>query len=541
MSGIISQYFLTPVQRILALLNVGHPVGHPPTMMWIFDEAANLDMPDELAAPNFTALRRVLLIFSKYPIWSLFLSTNSMVRRFAAGSAVEKSDRVFNRELRLFPPFFGLPMDVELKRRLEDDSVREGELRRPMVEFASVEHMTLFGRPLWRAYADQPVNKVREFVQHKLLCGYLGEPSTRPVHQVFALLASRLTLDLVMNHPEAASLAREAVNSHLRLMTGWDSLTGATSTTTPSEPIVADAAAGVLLATSQAGVLNWVQCTNILANELLARGLVGKGLRGELYARFILVLACDIVRQPNNEPAGNYFPNSRPFRLATFLEVLLGTAQFTAITGHRFQKPFHTLRNRNATHGSIEPQLLRSFAGAYLNFTHFASTREALPPDTARVSMLLGNMIRRHQGLQLAELQPDWDLIIPLYLGPIDAAFSTSYVSAILIQVKNRKTKSRLSCKPYHIKSIFGNNQPKLQILLDLGVQSEEDYQFEQDLESNTYSIHIRGSGSSTFSCLSLPGMESASRLLIGEPTNSRWASIHDDIVAENRGVQMPK
>ena len=209
------KYFLTPTKRLFAALPATTlPVTTKPAIrFWVFDEAVNIDKPGGLDdSANFTALGRDLLLFSKYSVWSMFLSTNSKVSRFAAGQQADASDRVTAGELRLFPPFFSFPIYVEWKRRMENPRLRSIEFTKPMEEFESVDHMTLYGRPLCRVYTNQSASQLSDFARYKLLCGNFALTNIR---QYFTLLASRLALDIIMNSLEAKALAKESVNSHL--------------------------------------------------------------------------------------------------------------------------------------------------------------------------------------------------------------------------------------------------------------------------------------------------------------------------------------
>jgi hypothetical protein len=56
--------------------------------------------------------------------------------------------------LRLFPPFVAFRLDVEDKRLMQFPMARAIELSKPMADFSKLEHMAIFGRPLWRAYEN---------------------------------------------------------------------------------------------------------------------------------------------------------------------------------------------------------------------------------------------------------------------------------------------------------------------------------------------------------------------------------------------------
>ena len=61
-----------------------------------------------------------------------------------------------------------------------------------------------------------------------------------------------------------------------------------------------------------------------------------------------------------------------------------------------------------------------------------------------QVPGLLHSLLRRHAALQLSFGQVHWDLLIPVYLGSPAEEFECENLSALLIQVKNRKSKPRL-------------------------------------------------------------------------------------------------
>jgi len=132
---------------------------------------------------------------------------------------------------------------------------------------------------------------------------------------VFAILASRLCLDPCLNRDECSLLAREAVSSHLRLLSAIDTYSGVVRTVTPSEPVVADAAAWLLLwpepvpSASTSGN-NWSQCLTLFAKYFLSRGMVDKGTKGELYARLMCILTRDYLLEETAQPQSKIPPKN---------------------------------------------------------------------------------------------------------------------------------------------------------------------------------------------------------------------------------------
>ena len=131
-----------------------------------------------------------------------------------------------------------------------------------------------------------------------------------------------------MEGTEAETLAHDAVNSHMRIVLSMESLwekhsmttndlkvadenlettgerdvtidnqnmesLGRMVTTTPSEPVVAEAIAEVLCLKT-ATTFNWASSITTLVEILLSRGMIEKGIKGELYTRLLCIIARDI-------------------------------------------------------------------------------------------------------------------------------------------------------------------------------------------------------------------------------------------------------
>ena len=258
-----------------------------PLLFLAFDEAANLFKSD--SDVRFAALRRVLRLLNEFPIWSVFLSTKSQIEYLDPPEKADPSARIRNQRLSRICPFIGLELDVEASRRLADPALCSQELKKPLCHFATSEHMSMFGRPLWLVYARRSYESIGCMARYKLLCGQ-DSYNVANKHHVFAAMASRLCLDPCMNNEEATALAKEAVNSHLRVVVGTDSSSGWMTTVTPSEPIVVDAVAEILMEEECWGL---TVCT--LTCDLLSKGLVEKGWKGELFSRLLMILDRDVL------------------------------------------------------------------------------------------------------------------------------------------------------------------------------------------------------------------------------------------------------
>jgi hypothetical protein len=212
----------------------------------------------------------------------------------------------------------------------------------------------------------------------------------------------------------------------MRVVISIDEVTGTMHTITPSEPILAKAAMDILCTGC-----NWAGSIDTLVRNLLEKGLVEKGLKGELYARLLLILSQDWIRlrrglfladesdqgrqslsdpTPNPESGLNFI---KSFTVKDFLETLY-------------------IKNSHDSINAIDSQIL----GARVNFTHFVPTHEILYPEA--LLHLLPDLLRRSAALQLAPCQPTYDILLPIYFGKENEPLEPSKCGCILIQVKNR-------------------------------------------------------------------------------------------------------
>lgn len=391
-----------------------------PLLVIVFDEASGLLKPCGSGKSDtglYHALHRIISCLKDLPIWFFFLSTEYQLRMLLPANSIERTDdfvsdpscRVGGEAdsiLEHFPPFLAFQLDVENRRKMWDADSRKVELAMCLDEFAAPEHMAKFGRPLWHEYEPTEMKKLAKMKLVGDKRSTDGQPRRAPydpknVDHVFAALSFRLSLDPCLQTPAALSLVRTAVNSFMRVVISMDHETGLMRTITPSEPIVAEAAMGFLCANDK----NWSYSIRTLALELLEKSLVEKGLKGELYARFLLILARDYIYK-SQKPTPT-------FTVRQFLTSLYAKHHHTQIE-------------------CIPDKLL----DAKMNFNHIIPTSEALTPDV--LPTLLHDLLRRSAGMQLAFSQPLYDIMIPIYFGDSAKAFDESECGVILIQVKNK-------------------------------------------------------------------------------------------------------
>jgi hypothetical protein len=421
---------LGEAQRLKENLERFRHGDNEPLLVMVFDEASSLLNIDNSGKPDpgrYHALNRIISRLKTLPMWFFFLSTESQVGILLPANDVERTGN-FSSDvsariaipdglqlnglplngppLERFPPFLGLQLDVEDRKRMLKLDSQAKELHKKMNEFTQPTHMAIFGRPLWSGYNPGEMNSLAKL---KLVGGSHGTPyNPKDVDHVFAALSFRLSLDVCLQNPRTHSLARTAVNSFLRVVVSMDQDTGVLDTITPSEPIVAMAAMEYLCEKS-----NWSDSIRTLTEELLNRGLIEKGLKGELYSRFILILARDWLQI---DPS---LPESLPQLQAMF-------------TVQQFLESLYDAKYRGLV------QLIpREILEARMNFNHFVPTNANL---TAKVIPgLLHDLLRRSAALQLAHDQPMYDKLIPIYFGNPDEPFKVSCCGVILVQDKNRE------------------------------------------------------------------------------------------------------
>jgi len=105
----------------------------------------------------------------------------------------DPSDRRATGQLSSLQPVLGLRLSIEARRRFRDPVQRQNEIKKPLEQFALCDHLTMFGRPLWRIHWDSGYIDLKTFVTRKLLSG--PQAKTSNADHVFAILASRLCLD----------------------------------------------------------------------------------------------------------------------------------------------------------------------------------------------------------------------------------------------------------------------------------------------------------------------------------------------------------
>lgn len=196
------------------------------------------------------------------------------------------------------------------------------------------------------------------------------------------------------------------------------------------EPLVAEAAANILHLEKPENVRNIIQ----IADRLFNHYFKAKGERGEFISRFLLTVAHDkaVVSYPLMDPQMIY---SKPVRVIDFLKCL-------------FVEDHHSdlLRAKPEQMIKDEKTLENAFENAYINFTQFC---RAADDRVCHVSFAWQGLVRG-VAIQCCGNQKGVDIVIPIVFTPKAdqlgrAVLGSPSVSAIIVQVKNRRVAKKVS------------------------------------------------------------------------------------------------
>jgi hypothetical protein len=572
------------VQDLLQNLPESQQRDGAPSLVAVFDEASSLLFYGNSDKPNtglYVALNRIFSCLRDYNLWFFILSTESQVEKLLPPDQVDEDNRdASSREalgtnlkvpLKIFPPFLALQLDVEDRRLMMFEKSREEELSKAMTEFSTLQHMRIFGRPLWFAYTDP--DKMMQVAAKKLIGGKEGPYDPGSVDQAFAMLSFRISLDLCLENPRSLALAQTAVNYHMRVLIAIHQDIEALDTFTPSEPVLSEAAIRYLCEPKTRGKtrseesdkyegnmhkMKWSASIRTITQKLLQGGLIAKGTKGELYSRLILILARDCVHLDS----GLYLKPTSPFTVREFLMALYSDDYHESIC-------------------AIEPRMLN----ALMNFTHFTTTDENLHLDNT--AELCHDLLRRSAALQLAPNQPLYDHLIPIYFGTAEEVFEPSKCGVIVVQVKNKEKDSII---PSHIFNerfdtvrsgtetakadpspipkawkqrkkkmakgsgsadsppppppkpkyfSLGGVNPILLLVLDLGI-SKPTFRVQvsrsrpdRAVDPCIWAIHSKGHGANTFCCIQTIGCRDACKLFFASAVPQ--SSEHDELAHRNK------
>ena len=317
----------------------------------------------------------------------------------------------------------------------------------------------------WQAAVASGANDVQReiftFAKIKLLglldaddpCLSSEQKSTKPDGEL-AALGTRLMLEFEPLRESADQEAR-LVEGHMRIAYSVPKHRHYLRGGTPSEPVLAEAAACIMD--------NMSHTLLATLEGYLKIGLISKGERGELVSRLLLTLAHDkcVTFDPDKAHEAQF---SKPIPVVHFLEALVGRRHMEAILDSKLNNVDNNITFREA------------FKDAKLNFTHFVRGGDASVITDKAAWMALS----RCMAFQCANGQWMIDLYIPILLW--DEKLSRYVVSGIFIQIKNRLKKQPVEIDATKLgffsdspdgnpHSVRYNERPYITIVMHLGIQ----------------------------------------------------------------------
>lgn len=261
-------------------------------------------------------------------------------------------------------------------------------------------------------------SKLITFARGKLLCADSSENLTRA--QKYAILSHRLVLDVTGTHhitfPDNRSaeieLEQDQISNHMRVCVsigdGFETIRGST----PSEPILSEAASRVMRNRS-------FKLADALAEVLKGYNL-NSGDRAELLVSAFFTWARD--RVVSAKPHAAFHEQlSRYFSVTELFQSLFSKSTYNLIS-----TSFPSLRDTKTTKQTFG----QMFGNTFMHFTHFIKPQEQkllarpyLPLFMARGAAVLG-----------ANCQPGVDAVYPYLYGRTD--LSSKDIGFILVQVK---------------------------------------------------------------------------------------------------------
>ncbi|KAG8740435.1 hypothetical protein FRC10_004326 [Ceratobasidium sp. 414] len=453
------------------LINVIHPErpADANACFVYFDEAHTLTPPVEIPAsrrknvypaiqpgmpadknPNRTQYQNLGLVLStlvKEPIAFIFISTNSRLETFASTAANHPSAGGVDGSEQI-PPFTELPFDVFESKTM------------PLTldNLCTTEAIVGLGRAMWKTQHEiYPNGNIIRFAIDKLSACGLRE---HKFDSTLAALGIRIGITFQETNPDGHAAQSRLVETHMRVVYSIPRHREYMHTGSPSEPILAEAAAYYLKLDNSTAQLYDRDSTAQLGPKNLSiacqEGLLEWEKGRELYGRLLVTTAHDIAvrdyfattdRPPFDQPFYHH-----PIPLLGFLRALFHSDYHDLVLG--------ALPISNSDGGDT---LQQAFSDSFVFFSHFAPAG-----DLEMLSAFgLSTALVRGAAIQAKACQTSIDAVIPVHMGPRTAPISEKTTSAINLQFRNR-TKA-LDC--WVDRSILGSNKakPAISIIFEFG------------------------------------------------------------------------
>ncbi|KDQ58385.1 hypothetical protein JAAARDRAFT_154830 [Jaapia argillacea MUCL 33604] len=388
-------------QRLVAVLRKSGHRESPrlPLVILAFDEAHTLSVPqtDRFSQwTSFAELQSALRSIERKPVFSLFLSrtASGKTSKLTPSQDVDNANRIITGELRSIPIYTLTGYD-QLAPTLDLSNPKT------LDEVVADSWICHYGRPLFGSRYDHGADPIKagivEFAACKLLNAKNHIPSEFDGPQQLACLSQRLPLEFESTTQRSREQEKKQVEVHLRVCLRIDAGVESMVTTSPSEPLLAEAASLAMRRPK-------FDAPNAL-KSVLDGFPINKGVRGETLILLLLTLARDAVVQ--------YQPAYRAF---TVIELI--TALF-----HQNM----TARELDSTESLPLDDIF------FVHFNHFIKAHQ--PSIINR--RFLAALLHRGAAVLCANGQEGVDIVIPFVHGPTSTPIRKERLGAILCQVKN--------------------------------------------------------------------------------------------------------
>ncbi|KAI9070181.1 hypothetical protein FKP32DRAFT_1670559 [Trametes sanguinea] len=391
----------------------------------------------------FPDVRRALRLVRELPIFALFLSTVGKLEQFSPPPQLESSARLFRSQLVPYPPIVWTPFDV-MAARITNEKVWT------LTEVASTYHIVHLGRPLFPAMYDAALaqgdkmvsNWIIRFACQKLL--KTEPPAKLSNQQALACIAVRIPIEfsaapLLLPDEEDTDLERDFVADHMRLLLYAGLGFSPIITTSPSEPLLAEAASSLMIARrwSKGKAVQSARRLGldpvVAATFYFGKSLLDLGERGEFAAALLLLYARDCattfsLRPPypgtssGGHDADDKYDGAHQRRIVTvhhFLEALLGEERFKTCA-HSVPGVYHTPEYANTP-------LSTAIQDGFIYFNHFIKVQSF---DLVNQQYLV-LAISRGAAIICADRHVGIDIVVPVLVG---TELKKEKVTAILVQ-----------------------------------------------------------------------------------------------------------
>ncbi|KAI0290147.1 hypothetical protein BC826DRAFT_1028338, partial [Russula brevipes] len=548
-------------REIILLLNPERKSSDSPQVVISWDESHSLLEPVGQAKWTiFSELRRALRMIKEEPIISVFLSTGGKFHESSPAAEYDPSFRLLHGGFESLPPITEVGFDQFAEKV---DCTKEAWT---LARIASTHQMAHLGRALFPTRFDNGDTGVKKlivaFAAEKLLCRPFPDAGSElKFGESLACLAVRLGLDFKATPWVDKSAERSQVERHMRIYLAAMADFRTLVTTSPSEPLLAEASWMVMSQT-----LGPKEAPQALLKHI-DQSYLNAGDRGEVVAALLLMLARDeaiqIRKLRQNPNPGGELPNAEDFkydgvakgRIVTVLEFIDALVPPKSRLGVRRLKP-HYWSEEHFQEKSLES----TFTKAHIYFNHFIKVHDFKMVERE----YLWRLICRGAAVICANNQRGVDIVIPVLMGTV---LHPKFVTAILIQVKNDRSYTDdvsdslfTEMDPCKVKLFTENAKPPpprppvLRIVLALASEKSAvkgptfdtrlSSRIKKEVDFTAYDLWIAGVSSESFGVIPDTNTQKQYRVLLDRTRNvfngygmsiQHWAMEEMDIIIESR------